>query len=382
MPYTTFLDNGTGMSQYDVNSDAIGAMVYNCVALKFGTDVSNLATVTKEQRIIEMGEEPKGLMGFVAKKASDACLTKDGSFSFNAIFTELLMRLNGKAGDSAKYIGKVAALNAPKHSAKYVISPNTLTEIDLRLKRDPKGGPVFKPEIAFNFVVPSYVEALGVDKSSGDLVVGPRTDLWSLTIHVNGLPLIRTQDTGAFIQNYFKFALSKSKYTFHNLCFARVSFYTKDTPLPKDRCLAAVKLAEKIYREGEPTYAVPFVVASAHATATKAVNSVGALCGIDQNNMAWSLGAMKKAFEVHNATKLPCMWIDPSTYIADSMLCEQTLQYSIHNNERNFIRTCDRYAHMDDDYIISGRPDRVDSVKALSETYGKPVASVLFGDDV
>ena len=38
MPYTTFLGNGTGMSQYDVNSDAIGAMVYNCVALKFGTD--------------------------------------------------------------------------------------------------------------------------------------------------------------------------------------------------------------------------------------------------------------------------------------------------------------------------------------------------------
>ena len=283
---------------------------------------------------------------------------------------------------SIPFIGNYRALNAPKHSAKYVISPNTLTEIDLRLKRDPKGGPVFKPEIAFNFVVPSYAEALGVDKSSGDLVIGPRTDLWSLTIHVNGLPLVRTQDTGAFLQNYFKFALSKSRYTFHNLCFARVSFYTKDTPLPKERCLDVVKLAEKIYREGQPTYAVPFVVASARSMTSKVTNDIGVLCGVPQDKMSWAIETMKKAFKVHDATKLPCMWIDPITYIADSMLCEQTLQYTIHDDEKTFIRTCDRYAHMDDDYIISSRPDRIDSVKELSETYGKPVASVLFGDDV
>ena len=381
MPYTTFLDNGTGTSQYDANMDAIGALVYNCVALKFGTDVSNLATITKEQRVIGFEEEPKGLMGFVAKKASDACLTKDGSFSFNAIFTELLMRLNGKAGDSAKFIGNVGALNAPKHSAKYVISPNTLTEIDLRLKRDPNGGPVFKPEIAFNFVVPSYVEAVGRDKSSGGLVLGPKTDLWSLTIHVNSLPLVRTQDTGAFIQNYFKFALSKSKYTFHNLCFARVSFYSKDTPSSKEKCLRVVQMAEKIYRNGQPTYAVPFVVASVHSTTTKAVNSVGGLCGVPQDKMSWAIDTMKKAFKVHNATKLPCMWIDPNTYIADSMLCEQTLQYpTLSDGGKTFIRTCDRYANMDYDHIIRTQPNSADPVKELSAAYGMPVASVLFED--
>ena len=382
MPYTTFLDAETGVSYREDDNDAfLAGMVRNCIALKFGTDVSNLATATREQRLVMLVGEPSGQIGYDAKRAGDACLTKDGSFSFNAIFTELLMRLNGKAGDSAKYIGNTNALNTPKHLARYVLSPNTLTEIDLRLKRDPNSA-VFRPEISFNFVVPSYVEAISVDKASGGTVVAPKTELWNLAIHITNLPLIRVQDTGAFIQNYFRFALSKSKYTFHNLCFARVSFYSKNVPSTKEQCLRAVQMAEAIYREGHPTYAVPFVVASAHATATKAVNSVGVLCGIRQDKMQEALDNMKRAFKVHSTTKLPCMWIDPNTYVADSMLCEQTLQYDIHEDEKTFIHTCHRYANMNIDYTISGRPDRTSPVKELSEIYGEPVASVLFGDDV
>ena len=361
---------------------------YTLLNVKLGISRERLNPETTSERTLLGVQLPdENRIPYAQDAACKACLTQEGAFSFNSIFAELLSHLFGNRNHAVNAKSDQTLYSMPKDIAKVVVSPNTLIETELQLEAYSKG-PLFKPLLIFKFVVPSYVKHVATqydnNADGATFKTIPDTQPEELTIILRHLPAIRIEDARAFVHKYCKFVFSKSTYSFHNLCHARVSFWHPTMSLTEKELDDWLRWGVDAYKFGQtPSYATPMLTIETHTrekNIPRAVASLCTTCSDDERQLSSLIPFMKSVSEKHKKLMLPCLWLDPDNYFADDILTHQIENFAARKDDICFHDTLKRY--------VAARPTNHDGdcqSKRLSDAasvmYGVPVASILYDVD-